>query len=175
VDETFYNHYSTISTVSANWGLPSLGRWDCGANIFSLVAQKTGYQNAAIDVASFYFNTSFPGPMSNSRYTPGWWPAPNTKARCAAGRGVLRSVAETWGDVTGTYNYTNVYPYDSSSGVNAGGRTVIGANDANVTSSGSGSPLQTAPRNNNSNVASGQRPSSLLVLGIFGFAIAFLR
>jgi acid phosphatase len=28
-DNTFYNHYSTIATVSQNWGLPSLGRWDC--------------------------------------------------------------------------------------------------------------------------------------------------
>src|ERR1700753_2283221 len=32
-DDTFYNHYSTISTVSMNWGLPSLGRWDCEANV----------------------------------------------------------------------------------------------------------------------------------------------
>lgn len=26
-DDTFYTHYSSIATVSANWGLPSLGRW----------------------------------------------------------------------------------------------------------------------------------------------------
>jgi len=26
-DDTFYTHYSTIASVSANWGLPSLGRW----------------------------------------------------------------------------------------------------------------------------------------------------
>ena len=42
-DDTFYNHYSTIATVSQNWGLPSLGRWDCHANVFELVANKTGY------------------------------------------------------------------------------------------------------------------------------------
>jgi Phosphoesterase family len=28
VDETFYTHYSTLSTVEANWGLGSLGRGD---------------------------------------------------------------------------------------------------------------------------------------------------
>ena len=26
-DDTFYTHYSTIASISANWGLPSLGRW----------------------------------------------------------------------------------------------------------------------------------------------------
>ncbi len=41
-DATFYNHYSTIATVSQNWGLPSLGRWDCHANVFEIVANKTG-------------------------------------------------------------------------------------------------------------------------------------
>ena len=41
-DNTFYNHYSTIASVSQNWGLPSLGRWDCHANVFELVANKTG-------------------------------------------------------------------------------------------------------------------------------------
>jgi acid phosphatase len=41
-DNTFYNHYSTIASVSQNWGLPSLGRWDCHANVFESVANKTG-------------------------------------------------------------------------------------------------------------------------------------
>lgn len=27
VDDTFYNHYSELSTVEANWGLHTLGRW----------------------------------------------------------------------------------------------------------------------------------------------------
>src|ERR1700753_1730883 len=62
-DDTFYNHYSTISTVSANWGLPSLGRWDCGANIFALVANKTGYQNAKVSLTGLVFNSSYPGPL----------------------------------------------------------------------------------------------------------------
>ena len=39
-DNTFYNHYSTIASVSQNWGLPSLGRWDCHANVFELVSNK---------------------------------------------------------------------------------------------------------------------------------------
>ena len=47
-DSMYYNHYSAISSVSANWGLPSLGRWDCGANVFSPVADRTGYENTNV-------------------------------------------------------------------------------------------------------------------------------
>merc|ERR1739838_261250 len=35
-DSNFYSHYSEIATVEANWGLSTLGRWDVGANVFSL-------------------------------------------------------------------------------------------------------------------------------------------
>jgi acid phosphatase len=31
------SHYSAMSSVSVNWGLPSLGRWDCNANVFQIV------------------------------------------------------------------------------------------------------------------------------------------
>jgi len=33
-DDTFYDHYSLIATVEANWELPNLGRYDCGANVW---------------------------------------------------------------------------------------------------------------------------------------------
>ncbi|KAK9390142.1 phosphoesterase family-domain-containing protein [Lipomyces mesembrius] len=42
-DDTFYTHYSCISTVSQNWDLPSLGRNDVGANVFQLVADATDF------------------------------------------------------------------------------------------------------------------------------------
>ncbi|AEO70364.1 uncharacterized protein THITE_122814 [Thermothielavioides terrestris NRRL 8126] len=125
-DDTFYNHYSIISTVSANWDLPSLGRWDCGANVLALVANKTGYRNADVPLDGLYFNASYPGPVSDALFTPGWWPAPNTLAKCASGRGVLQSVVDTWGKQSGTFNYTNVYPYDAVSGVATGGTLVTG-------------------------------------------------
>ena len=108
--------------------------------------------------------------MNSKMRTPGWWPQPNTKAKCASGRGVLHSVAKTWGHVGGSYNYTNVYPYDTSSGINAGGRIVVGENDANVTNSGSGSPPPAAPRN----AANIPRPALVLALGMFGL-IALLQ
>src|SRR6201996_7230375 len=76
-DNTFYNHYSTIATVSANWGLPSLGRWDCQANVFELVAKKTGYKNYKVDTTNLFCNESYPGPLSDAEYIP-TWPIPTT-------------------------------------------------------------------------------------------------
>jgi acid phosphatase len=124
-DDTFYNHYSSIATVAMNWGLPSLGRWDCEANVFALVANKTGYKNAAVDLTNLYFNTSYPGPLSDTLYVPRW-PVPNTSANCASGNGILASVKSTWGNSSETYNYTNAYPYDATSGNNVGGTPITG-------------------------------------------------
>ncbi|KAK3381494.1 phosphoesterase family-domain-containing protein [Podospora didyma] len=117
VDSMYYNHYSTISTVSVNWDLPSLGRWDCDANVLGFVAEKADYINTNISLDGLYFNASYPGPIGDKKYTPAWWPAPNTQAKCAAGNGVLPSVVDTWGaDSPGSYNYTNVYPYNNRAG-----------------------------------------------------------
>jgi acid phosphatase len=116
-DDTFYNHYSTISTVSVNWGLPSLGRWDCNANVFQIVANKTGYVNHKVDTTHLFFNASYPGPLSDTKYIP-TWPAPDTSAKCAAGKGVLQAVVSTWSKSTPTYNYTSPYPYDAANGIN---------------------------------------------------------
>ena len=125
-DDTFYNHYSSISTISVNWGLPSLGRWDCEANVFELVASKTGYKNAVVDTANLYFNQSYPGPLSHSLYIPDW-PVPETSAKCASGLGVLKSVQAAYANMAPTYNYTNVYPYDAPANNSNGGTPVTGS------------------------------------------------
>jgi acid phosphatase len=119
-DNAFYNHYSTISSVSVNWGLPSLGRWDCNANVFQIVAHKTGYVNYEVDTKHLFFNASYPGPLSDTKYIP-IWPAPDTSAKCAAGRGVLQTVVDTWFQSPPTYNYSSPYPYDAANGINTAG------------------------------------------------------
>lgn len=119
-DDTFYTHYSTIASLSANWGLPSLGRWDCGANIFQLVAEKTGYVNYDVDTTNLYLNETTPGPLSTnhySEYTPEW-PIPATSEKCSAGHGILKQVQKTYGHLEPTYNYTSPFPYDTKSGYN---------------------------------------------------------
>jgi acid phosphatase len=120
VDDTFYTHYSSIATVSANWGLPSLGRWDCGANIFDIVANKTGYVNYHVDKTYLTLNQTYPGPMSIGDTENGptskflaEWPVPLTKGDCSAGHGILDIVKKTYGNLTATYNYTSPYPWDS--------------------------------------------------------------
>jgi acid phosphatase len=108
-DDTFYTHYSAISSVSMNWGLPSLGRWDCQANVFAVVANKTGYKNQAVATNAIYLNASYPGPVSDSAFTP-VWPVPDTTDKCASGQGVLASVVKAWGGQPASYNYTGLYP-----------------------------------------------------------------
>ncbi|KAE8135618.1 phosphoesterase family-domain-containing protein [Aspergillus pseudotamarii] len=119
-DDTFYTHYSIIASMSANWGLPSLGRWDCGANILEIVANKTGYVNYDVDTTNLRLNETYPGPMSAgdySKFSP-MWPNPLTSGNCSAGHGILDIVKETYKGTTATYNYTSPFPYDSKSGYN---------------------------------------------------------
>ena len=65
-DDTFYTHYSLISTVSANWGLGCLGRGDSNRtlnNVFQFVAQETGWTNNGLTGADpDAFRTSPPPP-----------------------------------------------------------------------------------------------------------------
>ncbi|KAI9933504.1 hypothetical protein AWENTII_002431 [Aspergillus wentii] len=121
-DDTFYTHYSIVSSLSANWGLPSLGRWDCGANLLSFLAEKTGYTNYQVDTSNLQLNHSYPGPLSGNKYSTYLprWPVPTTKGACSAGHGILDIVKNTYKNLTATYNYTSPIPYDSASGTNVG-------------------------------------------------------
>ncbi|KAJ7617788.1 phosphoesterase family-domain-containing protein [Roridomyces roridus] len=92
-DDTLYTHYSTISTVEANWELMSLGRQDTNptvSNVFSFVAEKTGHQNVQVpadEVPMFNLTNVASGPLTSNNFVP--FAAPNIFARGAGGRGVL--------------------------------------------------------------------------------------
>lgn len=120
-DATFYTHYSTLATVEANFGLPSLGRWDCGANIFALVANKTGYANYDVDTSNLKLSGAYPGPLGGTTT----WPRPATNAKCAAGNGVLAAVVQVWGREEGELNYTLPWPHDDVSGTDAGAKVTL--------------------------------------------------
>lgn len=99
-DSTYYNHYSEIATVQANWDLPTLGRWDVGANVYQMVADKTGDKNRqwSIDtkITDYYWNVSYAGYFNskggNSRY-----PAPNLKLDGSAhGRNIWSGIKKVW-------------------------------------------------------------------------------
>lgn len=103
-DSNFYDHYSEIATVEANWGLHTLGRWDVGANVFSLVGSQTGdkireWKKPALDTV--FLNSSYPG-YFNSKNTNVPLPVPNSKLH-KNGRTVLPAIAVTWSDQKSSY------------------------------------------------------------------------
>uniref|UniRef100_A0A060TBJ7 acid phosphatase n=1 Tax=Blastobotrys adeninivorans TaxID=409370 RepID=A0A060TBJ7_BLAAD len=103
-DDTYYDHYSLLSTVEANWGLPNLGRGDCGANVFQVVANKTGYANKKVDMSGKYNNQSVPGYFSDKSIPI---PAPDLTCKGASGKGVLQAVIDTWGKSAGVTTRNN--------------------------------------------------------------------
>lgn len=107
-DDTYYNHYSELSTVQANWGLHTLGRWDVGANVFKFVAEKTGdcvrEWTGKVPLSNMYFNASYAGKLSQKN-TSVPWPVPNTNA-VYAGRSVLPAIKSTWGKFVDQSAYT---------------------------------------------------------------------
>jgi acid phosphatase len=176
-DDTYYSHYSTISTVAMNWGLPQLGRWDCGANVFEIVANKTGYKNSVVDLDGLSFNQSYPGPVSDALYTPGFWAAPNTMAKCASGMGVLPAIKAAWGNTTGDMNYTNVFPYSEPGNINTGAKLVTGFNDRNdsTSASGNGSDSGNSTSSDGDSAAAGiSVPGAVTVVALAGMTALFL-
>ncbi|KAH7265735.1 phosphoesterase family-domain-containing protein [Fusarium redolens] len=160
-DSMYYNHYSMLSTISVNWDLPSLGRWDCDANVFSVLANKVGYKNTDISYQGLSWSESYPGPLNDVQELPGWWPKPDTEAKCAAGRGVLGSVKSLWG---------------RSGGPTKGCIPAVGVNDASSSISPCNAvPSQTgsAGRSKNSGSLTKTVPMSLTPL-LLGIAIAAL-
>ncbi|KAF4929557.1 Acid phosphatase [Colletotrichum viniferum] len=98
-DANFYNHYSELATVQANWDLPTLGRWDVGANVFQVVADKTKsvirqWSDASATPDRFW-NQSYAG-FFNTK-APKRYPKPNLALdKNAAGRKILDIVKKTW-------------------------------------------------------------------------------
>jgi len=92
-DSTYYTHFSALSSVQNNWGLGSLGRFDTNktmANVYSLVANKTGYQNLHVtNIPHTNLTGVYPGPLNRNMYVP--FTAPNTSAVGAGGGKVFVS------------------------------------------------------------------------------------
>jgi acid phosphatase len=116
-DSTLYTHYSILSTLENNWGLPNLGRYDVGANVFDLVAKKTGYVNHAPEnIASVNNSLSYPGFLNLDPKLSKPLPAPNLQLIGAGGQGVDESVKNLWASTAG-----ETTPYDGSGYLHDGG------------------------------------------------------
>jgi len=116
-DSSYYNHYSEIATVEANWGLDTLGRWDVGANVFAHVAAQTGDRVRANDAVAganptVFQNSSFAGPF-NDGFAQAGYPAPNTTLVSPNGRRhVLPAIVAQYAGVQNEtyYNATVAIP-----------------------------------------------------------------
>jgi hypothetical protein len=109
-DRTFYTHYSMLSTIEWNWGLPNLGRYDVGANVFQFAADVAGgYRGnkAPENVKTVDNSLSYPGFLHNETTLP--IPPPNLGLVGASGQGVLEIIKNTWRAEMGRDT-----PYDGS-------------------------------------------------------------
>jgi hypothetical protein len=102
VDDTYYNHYSDLSTAEANWDLHTLGRWDVGANVWRLVGDQTGDKVRQWDSSiaggsfeSYYWNQSYGGVFSSANHTSHVYVSPNLDL-VHSGRSVLPEIKKTW-------------------------------------------------------------------------------
>ncbi|KAB8301025.1 hypothetical protein EYC80_002948 [Monilinia laxa] len=134
VDTTIYSHYSILSTLQNNWKLPNLGRYDVGANVFSLCASKTNYTNINFNMTILNNSLSYPGFLNND---PAKWapiPVPNLQLIGAGGKGVDDYTHSEW--LSARLEKT---PYDGSgeffdggNGVTDERKPVYGNQGANV-------------------------------------------
>lgn len=105
-DSHWYNHYSEISTVEANWNLHTLGRFDVGANVFDFVGKKTGdhvrpFEAVTGDNPTEFLNSSYAGPL-NENFEKAPYQAPNVDLKSpGSGRTVLPSIVKKWGGKKG--------------------------------------------------------------------------
>ncbi|KAK8134309.1 acid phosphatase [Apiospora sp. TS-2023a] len=111
-DGTFYTHYSILATAQHNWDLPTLGRYDAGANVFQFAADATGHDTNRDppNLATVDNSQSYAGLLHNETTRP--VPPPNLKLVGAGGKGVLPKVASAWNTTAHDES-----PYDESGNV----------------------------------------------------------
>lgn len=110
-DSTFYTHYSILSTLENNWNLPNLGRYDVGANVFKVVADKSGYKNRMVDPVkeNIDLSVSYSGFLSANKTEWKELPPPNIQLVGAGGLGVESGIQKQW-----KATHSKDTPYDGS-------------------------------------------------------------
>ncbi|KAH3678448.1 hypothetical protein WICMUC_001465 [Wickerhamomyces mucosus] len=93
IDSTFYDHYSEIATVEANWDLDNLGRHDANANVFSIVADAANVTNDDVDTTYKVNNHTYTGYLQDNSQA---FPAPNITLKNKVGNPVLPAIVSVW-------------------------------------------------------------------------------
>ncbi|GME74008.1 unnamed protein product [[Candida] boidinii] len=94
-DNTFYDHYSQLSSLEANFDLHHLGRGDVDANIFQLVANATGIENKDVDTEFKVNNETYIGYLNDINIEI---PAPNVTATNRNGKAILPAISSVWAE-----------------------------------------------------------------------------
>jgi Phosphoesterase family len=117
VDDNYYNHYSELASIEANWNLHTLGRWDVGANVWQFVGNKTGEalrrwnpQIANGSFESYLWNQSYGGVFSNANDTTHTYVAPSLQLQ-RNGRTVFPAIANVWGSCINNGSYNGLPDY----------------------------------------------------------------
>jgi len=120
-DDTFYTHYSILSSLQENWALPHLGRYDVGANVFNFMTAKVvGSKNKEpANAASVDNSVSYPGPLHDEPSKRAAYPPPNLKLKGVNGLPILNQVRLRWASQGGVDT-----PYDGSGNVYDGDRNM---------------------------------------------------
>lgn len=154
-DDTFYDHYSQLATVEANWNLPHLGRHDVDANVLQIVANATNITNVEVDTRYMLNNETYIGYLNDDTIP---LPAPNVTALNRNGKPILDSIKKVWADeyssqVSASY-FTATTTTVSGSFTDAATLVTSGADDSEKQTSGadsSATPTGAASSNSSKN------------------------
>ncbi|CAL3973440.1 unnamed protein product [Diplocarpon coronariae] len=166
-DDTVYSHYSILSTLQNNWDLPNLGRYDVGANVFSLIASHTGYINhAPANLATINNSLSYAGFLNSDPklYKP--IPPPNLKLVGAGGLGPDRMVDLQWVQQGG-----ELTPYDGSGILYDGGNGTVAINEPVYRSQGPASNYTKPAMASNQKISGARRLDRSCISGSIGLGV----
>lgn len=158
-DDTFYNHYSQISSLEVNFDLYNLGRNDVTANIWSSLADATGITNKEVDTKNMVNNETYVGYLYDDSIA---LPAPNVSATNIAGKGILPAISSVWASeysaqVSADY-FTSTTTVSSVTAALSNGASIFESYEATVTSgsktAASGSSKVTSAASGSSKVTS---------------------
>lgn len=93
-DHTYYDHYSIPASTIANWDLPALGRYDCSANVFSVINNKAHQKNEKNpEITDNYNQGPFVGYLSDDHIP---LPVPNLNCQGRGRAGIIHRVKKIW-------------------------------------------------------------------------------
>lgn len=176
-DDTFYTHYSTLSTVENNWDLPSLGRQDANktvSNVFALVANKTGYSNEQLTEDQFpllNLTGTIAGPLNPTLYVP--FVAPDVNAH-GAGNGTVFVGQGVNASLTALTAPAPVNLTQANETVPASGPRANSTDGSSNSTSGSGSGSGSSGSGGQSSGAESVRIAGAAVVGVLGAAVALV-